>query len=276
MSPPSDVDSTALSEWQPPPGSFIGDTWANFKRWTRKLARQPTVIAGMVFQPVAWVVLFTEVFQNVVRLPGFESESYLAFFLPAVLLFLAPFAAIAAGINLVEDIESGMFEKVLTTPASRTAVFLGKSLADLLRVVVQSLIILGLGYAIGARVESGLLGVLGMIGVALLVGVFFLGSATIIGLYTQNSDALQTAMQAVLFPLLFLSSAFMPLELLPGWVQLFATVNPITYGIDAARAIMLQGWVWDLILPPVGVLVALDIGFGSAAVIMLGRATKAR
>ncbi len=276
MRPAADTDITASTGWQPPRGSFLGDTWANVKRWTRKLARQPTVIAGMVFQPVAWVVLFTEVFQNVVRLPGFESESYLAFFLPAVLLFLAPFAAIAAGINLVEDIESGMFEKVLTTPASRTAVFLGKSIADLLRVVVQSLIILVLGYAIGARVESGLLGAIGMIGVALLIAVFFIGCSTIIGLYTQNSDALQTAMQAILFPLLFLSSAFMPLELLPGWVQLFATINPITYGIDAARAIMLQGWVWDVILPPVGVLVALDIIFGTAAVIMLGRATKAR
>lgn len=276
MNSTTDADSTASTGWQPHRGNFLGDTWANFKRWTRKLARQPTVIAGMVFQPIAWVVLFTEVFQNVVRLPGFESESYLAFFLPAVLLFLAPFAAIAAGINLVEDIESGMFEKVLTTPASRTAVFLGKSLADLLRVVVQSLIILVLGYAVGARVKSGLLGALGMIGVALLVGVFFLGASTIIGLYTQNSDALQTAMQAILFPLLFLSSAFMPLELLPGWVQLFATVNPITYGIDAARTIMLQGWAWDVILPPVGVLVALDIVIGSAAVVMLGRATKAR
>lgn len=276
MRPTIKADSNASTEWHPNRGSLLGDTWVNFKRWTLKLTRQPTVIAGMIFQPVAWVILFTEVFQNVVRLPGFESESYLAFFVPAVLLFLAPFAAIAAGINLVEDIESGMFEKVLTTPSSRTAMFLGKSLADLLRVVIQSLIILVLGYAVGARVESGLAGAVGMIGVALLVGVFFLSCSTIIGLYTQNSDALQTAMQAILFPLLFLSNAFMPLESLPGWVQLVAAINPITYGIDAARAIMLHGWIWDVILPPVGVLVALDVVFGFGAIVMLSRATKAR
>jgi ABC-2 type transport system permease protein len=79
------------------------------------------------------------------------------------------------------------------------------------------------------------------VGVALLIAVFFVGVSTIIGLHTQNSDAIQTAMQAILCPLLFLSSAFMPLESLPRWVQLFALINPITDGIDAARAIMLQG-----------------------------------
>ncbi|MFB6361014.1 MAG: ABC transporter permease [Halobacteriales archaeon] len=276
MSPPPETGTSTTAAWQPPRGNFFADTWANFKRWTRKLARQPTVIGGMVFQPIAWVILFTQVFQNVVGLREFESESYLEFFLPAVILFLAPFAAIAAGINLVEDIESGMFEKILATPMSRTAVFLGKTFADLLRVVVQSLIIVVLGYAIGARFEAGLLGALGMIGVALLVGVLFLGGSTMVGLYTQNSDALQTVLQAVLFPLIFLSSAFMPLELLPAWVQFVATINPITYGIDAARAIMLRGWVWEVILPPVGVLVALDIVFGAGAVYMLNRATKSR
>lgn len=276
MSTTTDPDTTTTNEWRPPPGSFLGDTWANFKRWTRKLVRQPTVLAGMIFQPIAWIVLFTQVFENVVRLPGFESESYLAFFLPAVLLFLAPFVGLAAGINLVLDIESGMFDKVLTTPVSRTAVFLGKSLADLLRVVVQSVIILVLGYAVGARIEAGLLGALGMIGVALLLGVFFLSGSTIIGLYTKNQDALTTVLQALFFPLMFLSSAFLPLELLPGWVQFVAQINPLTYGIDAARAIMLQGWAWDAILPGVGVLIVLDLVFGAGAVVMLSRTITAR
>lgn len=275
MSTTRNTDTTT-DEWRPPPGSFFGDTWANVKRWTRKLARQPTVLAGMIFQPIAWIVLFTEVFETVVQLPGFESESYLAFFLPAVLLFLPPFAGLAAGVNLVLDIESGMFDKVLTTPVSRTAVFLGKSLADLLRIVIQSVIILVLGYAIGARIEAGLLGAVGMIGVALLLGVFFLSLSTIIGLYTQNHDALMTVMQALFFPLMFLSSAFLPVELLPGWVQFVAAVNPLTYGIDAARAIMLHGWVWDAILPGVGILVALDLVFGAGAVIMLNRTITAR
>jgi hypothetical protein len=113
------------------------------------------------------------------------------------------------------------------------------------------------------------------VGVALLNAVFFVGISTTFGLHTQNSDAIQTTMQAILCPLLFLSSAFMALEILPRWVQLFALINPITDGIDAARAIMLQDWLCDVILPPDGVLVGLDVVFGAAAIRMLSRATKA-
>lgn len=275
MSTSTETETTTGTEYQPPQGTFIGDTWVNFKRWTRKTVRKRSVIAAMILQPIIWIILFTQIFQDVVRLPGFETESYLAFFLPAVMIFLGQFSAATAGVGLIEDIESGMFEKVLTTPVSRTSVFLGKSLADLLRVVLQVLIILVIGYGLGARVEAGLLGALGLIGVALLFSVLFIGLSTIIGLYTQDSEATQLGVQFLGFPMMFLSSAFFPLELLPSWIQVIARINPITYGIDAARAIMLTGWVWETILPAVGVLVALDLVFGAGAVYMLGRAADA-
>lgn len=272
----STIDRFEASERRKTPHrTFLIDTWVNCKRWGLKTIRDRFVLVGTLLWPVVWLVLFAQVFQSVVRIPGFEANSYLNFFVPAMLVLIAQFTAANAGIGLVEDIESGMFEKVLTAPMSRTAIFLGKTLADEFWLVFQVGVALALGLMLGARVEAGVLGMLGLLGVVSLYSFWGVALSTIIALRTRSSKATQIATQLVVFPLFFLSSALMPIKFLPEWLKVFARINPLTYGVDAARAIMLNGWIWSEILPAVGVLVALDVVFGAAAVVSIARATDA-
>lgn len=273
----STIDTPRTTEQrQSPYGRFISDTWVNFKRRGLKAIRDRFVLVGTIIQPIIWLVLFTQVFQSVSQVPGFAASSYLDFLVPAIMILVAQFGAADAGIGLVNDIESGMFEKVLAAPVSRTAIFLGKTLADVLKLVIQAAVVLVLGLALGARVETGVVGMLGLLSVVVLYGLWYVALSTIIGLRTRNSEATTISTRILALPLLFLSSAFMPLELLPGWIQIVAQVNPITYGVTAARTIMLDGWAWNTLLPALGVLVALNVVFVVAGIVSLRRATNAK
>jgi ABC-2 type transport system permease protein len=271
--------------------SFLGDVWVNFKRWNLKAVRNPFVLVVSLVQPIIFLVLFTEVFGNVAGdavnrgIPGISYETYLV---PAIAIQVSLAAAITSGIGLVNDIENGMFEKVLVSPMNRTAVFLGKTAAELARIAVQVAIILGLGVALGADIATGVAGAVGIIAVGILFSLWFLALSNSLAVLTKDQESTIIGANLLQFPLLFLSSAFLPLNALPGWVQTFASYNPVTYGVDAARALMLDRDVMTVIevtafdgalnavVPGVAVLVALDVVFGAVAVFLLSRASSSR
>ena len=150
--------------------------WVNFKRWNLKAIRNPFVLVVSLVQPIIFLVLFTEVFGNVAGdavnrgIPGVSYETYLV---PAIAIQVSLAAAVTSGVGLVNDIENGMFEKVLVSPMNRTAVFLGKTSAELFRIAVQIIIILVLGVLLGAEIATGVVGAAGIVG----VGIVFLSSA---------------------------------------------------------------------------------------------------
>ena len=271
--------------------SFLGDAWVNFKRWNLKAVRNPFVLVVSLAQPVIFLVLFTEVFGNVAGsavnrgIPGISYETYLV---PAIAIQVALAAAITSGIGLVNDIESGMFEKVLVSPMNRTAVFLGKTAAEMFRIAVQVSIILGLGVLLGADIATGLAGAVGIVAVGMLFSLWFLALSNSLAVVTKDQESTIIAANLLQFPLLFLSSAFLPLDSLPGWVQTFASYNPVTYGVDAARSLMLGrdvmtvidvssfGGTLDGVVPGVAVLLALDIALGGLAVFLLSRASSSK
>jgi ABC-2 type transport system permease protein len=269
--------------------TFLGDVWTNFKRWNLKAVRNPFVLVVSLVQPIIFLVLFTQVFGNVAgrALPG--GISYETYLVPAIAIQVALAAAVTSGIGLVNDIEEGMFEKVLVSPMNRTAVFLGKTLAELLRIAVQICIILVLGVALGAEVATGVIGALGIVAVGVLFSLWFIAFSNTLAVLTKDQESTIIAANLLQFPLLFLSSAFLPLEALPGWIRAVATLNPVTYGVDAARAIILDadvmtvidvslgyGGALDTVAPAVAVLLALDLVLGAVAVYMLGRATSSK
>jgi ABC-2 type transport system permease protein len=271
--------------------SFLGDVWVNFKRWNLKAVRNPFVLVVSLVQPIIFLVLFTEVFGNVAGdavnrgIPGISYETYLV---PAIAIQVSLAAAITSGIGLVNDIENGMFEKVLVSPMNRTAVFLGKTAAELARIAVQVAIILGLGVALGADIATGVAGAVGIIAVGILFSLWFLALSNSLAVLTKDQESTIISANLLQFPLLFLSSAFLPLNALPGWVQTFASYNPVTYGVDAARALMLNRDVMTVIdvtafdgalnavVPGVAVLVGLDIVLGAVAVVLLSRASSSK
>lgn len=269
--------------------TFFGDVWVNFKRWNLKAVRNPFVLVVSLVQPIIFLFLFTEVFGNVAGeavnrgIPGITYETYLV---PAIAIQVALAAAITSGVGLVNDIENGMYEKVLVTPMNRTAVFVGKTASEVFRIGVQITIILGLGALLGAEIATGVAGALGIIGVGILFSLWFVAFSNTLAILTRDQESTIIGANLLQFPLLFLSSAFLPLEILPGWIQTFARLNPVTYGVDAARSLMLGRDVMtvieltrfesvlDGVVPGVVVLAAVDLVFGAVAVYLLSRASS--
>jgi ABC-2 type transport system permease protein len=292
MSTPGADEETTTGSGRPDARSgntFIGDVWVNFKRWNLKAVRNPFVLVVSLVQPIIFLVLFTEVFGNVAGgavnqgLPGISYETYLV---PAIAIQVALAAAITSGVGLVNDIENGMFEKVLVTPMNRTAVFVGKTAAEVFRIAVQIAIILGLGVLLGAEIVTGLLGAVGIVGVGILFSLWFVAFSNALAILTRDQESTIIGANLLQFPLLFLSSAFLPLATLPDWIQTFARFNPVTYGVDAARSLMIDrdvmtvlevswfGGPLDGVVPGVVVLVSLDLLLGGIAVYLLSRASS--
>jgi len=269
--------------------TFLGDVWVNFKRWNRKAVRNPFVLVVSLVQPIIFLILFTEVFGNVAGdavnrgIPGISYETFLV---PAITIQVALAAAVTSGIGLVNDIENGMFEKVLVSPMNRTAVFVGKTAAEVFRIAVQIAIILVLGVLLGAEIATGVVGALGIIGVGICFSLWFVAVSNSLALLTRDQESTIIGANLLQFPLLFLSTAFLPLEAMPEWIQTFAKLNPVTYGVDAARSLMLDrdamtviqvSWfdgTLDGVVPGVLVLVGLDLVLGAVAVFLLSRASS--
>lgn len=197
-----------------------------------------------------------------------------------------------SGIGLVDDMESGMFEKMLVPPINRGAMFLGKALSEMVRIAVQTAIILVLGFdtrgSVGTYIETGLVGALGIIGIAIVFAIWFTAFSNIVALVTGDSESTIISANLLQLPLLFVSSAFLPVNTLPKWVQVVATVNPITYGVNAARALMLGqnvltvidvtafNGIWNTLVPAFVILVALDFMLGGIAARSLNRASSSK
>jgi ABC-2 type transport system permease protein len=147
---------------------------------------------------------------------------------------------------MVQDIDTGFFDKLRVAPISRAAIVLGLLLTDATRLAVQSLIVIILALLLGAHIATGVPGLLGMLALAAIFGMAWSGISLNVALRTRNPEV--TAAAGVLtFPLYFGSTAFMPHDLLPGWLQWFNVFNPINYLITADRALMSSHWDWHAI-----------------------------
>ncbi|RLM42000.1 ABC transporter permease [Haloarcula sp. Atlit-47R] len=288
--PPTDSTTGADADVHRASNSFVGDVWTNFKRWNLKAVRNPFVLVVSLVQPIIFLLLFTEVFGQIaggaINRGGGAGISYETYLVPAIAIQVSLAAAITSGIGLVNDIEEGMFEKILATPMNRTAVFVGKTAAEVLRIVVQVGIILGLGVLLGAEIATGFVGAVGIMLIGLLFSLWFIALSNAAAVITKDQESTIIAANLLQFPLLFLSSAFLPLDALPEWIQTFARFNPVTYGVDAARSLMLDqdvmtvvevtqfSGIWNTLIPAIVVLAVLDLVLGAVAVFLLTRATS--
>ncbi|MDS0260450.1 ABC transporter permease [Haloarcula sp. S1CR25-12] len=276
------------------------DTWVSFKRWLVKTTRNPFVTFTSLVQPVVFFVLMAEVLGAIAGAAiaqSFDaSVSYVTYLTPAIVVQSALAAAAVSGIGLVDDIETGMFDKTRISPMHRGAMFVGKLCSELVRIVGQTLLILLLGYGFltlksgattGVYLRTGLPGVVGVVLVAVLFGGVFVAYSNIVALLTRDREATIMLANLLTFPLLFVSSAFLPLTVLPDWIRTVAAVNPVTYAVDAIRALMLGrdvttvvevtafGGLWNTVVPAVAVLAGVNLVLGGVAVRLLDRASRA-
>jgi ABC-2 type transport system permease protein len=276
--------------------SFLVDVWITLKRWLRKTRRNPFVVFGALLTPLIFLVLVTQVFGQItgetLRKAIGTDVSYVTYLTPAIVLLMAMEAAGNSGIGLVEDMESGMFEKVLASPTHRSAIFLGKALSDMVLMIVQTVLTLVLGYvvlwldsggSVGTYIQTGLLGVFGIIAIVIVFSLAFTAVSNIAALVTQDSESTTVLVNLLPYPLVFMSNAFLPISVLPEWMQAVALFNPVTYGVGAARALMFGqdvltvldvtvfSGIWNTIVPAVAILVVLDLVLGGIAVGLLRR-----
>lgn len=221
----------------------VRDTWTVTRRNILHFVRQPRLLVFSTIQPVMFVVLFSSVFSGVASSALPEGVPYIAFLLPGLFVHSASFRSTQTAVGLAEDLERGVVDRFRSMPMSRSAVLAGRTLADLFRSFVVILLMLTMGFGMGFRFTQGPLHAIGAIAVVLLFGYLMTWMFCLLALYVPGSEAVQTATFVVIFPLVFASSIFVPLETMPDWMVTFAGYSPLTHTADASRALSIGGEV---------------------------------
>ncbi len=242
--------------------TLLRDTQHLFVRSLKKLIRNPILIFFSLFQPIIFLVLFTQLFSKFAQAPGIfpAGVSYLAYSTPGILLQNGFSSALQSGTSIVEDINSGFLQKMLVTPVSRAAILLGRLTTDMFRVTVQSIIILLLAYALGFSVSTGLLGVLGILVIVAFFGLAWSGISLALGLRTRSAETVFGIAGFLTFPLLFMSTSLVPQTAMPQWMQSVSSVNPISFAVNAVRDLSLPNYfVESDIVAALGVIAAIAV-----------------
>ena len=221
-------------------------------RYIRALLRQPAWVGINLTQPVIWLLLFGALFKRTADIPGFTADSYMEFLTPGVVVMLSLSSA-WIGMGFIEDINRGTMDRLLVSPIWRGALNLGSVAQAVLSLVIQSLIVIGLALAVGARF-SGVAGVAVLIGVAALLGAVFASLSNGIAVLTPQRETLIGIVTMATLPLTFLSSALMQQSLLPGWIRWAAKFNPVNWAAEAGRSAAGANADWGLIATRIGFL----------------------
>src|SRR5438876_9019111 len=205
----------------------------------RHFIRQPQLLIFSTIQPVMFVLLFVYVFGGAVRgsLPG--GVKYVDFLLPGIFVQSVAFRATQTAIGLAEDLERGVVDRFGSMPMARSAVLLGRTVADLVRNVLIIGLMIIVGYLVGFRFHAGVANALAAVGLVASFGFALSWIFAFLGLTVRSAEAAQSAGFVVLFPLVFASSVFVPVSTLPGWLQAIAKVSPVTLTANAARSLAL-------------------------------------
>jgi ABC transporter DrrB family efflux protein len=217
----------------------VSDTLTITRRNLLVWMRVPAYLVFTVIQPVMFVLMFRYVFGGAI--PVKVAGGYVNFLMPGILGQTAAFASFGTAISLAMELKKGVIDRLRSMPMARSAVLAGRLVADTGRMIVTILIIIGVGYAVGFRFANGIGGALGMFVLAVVFGVAICCIAAYTGLAIGDEESVQAFGLIWLFPITFLSSAFVPIPTMPGWLQAFANNQPVTYVINTMRALALGG-----------------------------------
>lgn len=237
----------------------LSDTWFMTIRHVRNLVRQPWYVAFTLMQPIIYLLLFGALFESVAELPGFGPGSYITFLLPGIVVMTALVSAGWSGMSMITDLDRGVLDRFLVSPVHRSALITGRIVSLAVSIIVQALILVGLGALRGADFDNGIVGIAVMIGSAILLAAPFGALSNGMALIMRNEESVIGAVNFIVLPLTFLASVFMAQSLMPGWMQDVARLNPLNWAVEASRAALVVNPDWGLVVTRVGYLVALGI-----------------
>jgi ABC transporter DrrB family efflux protein len=216
--------------------SAITDAGVVTARNLRHFIRQPQLLIFSTIQPIMFVLLFVYVFGGAVKGALPHGVTYVDFLLPGIFVQSVAFRATQTAIGLAEDLERGVVDRFRSMPMARSAVLLGRTLADLVRNVMIIALMIGVGYAIGFSFHGGALQALASVAVVAAFGFALSWIFAFVALTVRGAEAAQAAGFVVIFPLVFASSVFVPVSTMPSWLQSFSHASPVTLTADVARS----------------------------------------
>jgi ABC-2 type transport system permease protein len=239
-------------------GATVSDWWVITWRNLITYIRKPDLLVFSTIQPVMFVLLFVYVFGGSFELILPPSVPYVDFLMPGIFVQTAIFAATQTGVGLADDLQKGLIDRFRSLPMARSAVLAGRTAADTVSVLMQTILMLIVAFLVGYRLhEGGWEALLAFIGVV-AVGYAFTWVSAFAGLSLKTIEAVQAALFTIVFPFVFVSTAFVPLDTFPSWLQPIAEWNPVTIWVDTVRVLTLG----DLYSPETSPLFASVKGLG--------------
>jgi oleandomycin transport system permease protein len=203
-----------------------------------QLRHNPWELSDFSIQPIMFVLLFTFVFGGAIA--GSPAD-YLTFALPGIIVMNMLFVTMYVGLGLNTDLTKGVFDRLRSLPLARWAPLAGRITADLVKQAWSIALLLGVGTALGFRIGTSALAMLGAAGLLLVFALAFSWVSVLIGMVAKDPEKVQLIGFTALFPVTFVSNVFVPSETMPGWLQTFVDVNPVTILADATRGLMVGG-----------------------------------
>jgi ABC transporter DrrB family efflux protein len=234
----------------------ISDTAVLAKRSLLRIPRAPDLLLSFTVQPIMFVLLFVYVFGGAIATPGYED--YTDFLMPGIVAQTMSFGGFVTALGLAEDLKKGLIDRFRSLPMSRSAVLAGRTLADVATNVISLTIMVGVGLAVGFRFHSSPFEVAAGIGLMLLFGYAFSWIFAYCGLMASSGESAQAIGFIVIFPITFVSSAFVPPDSMPSWLQPIAENNPFSTVVDAMRALWVDAPagndIWGAVLWSLGLI----------------------
>jgi ABC-2 type transport system permease protein/oleandomycin transport system permease protein len=214
----------------------VSDTLVLARRALLRIPRAPDLLLSFTVQPIMFVLLFVYVFGGAINTPGYD---YVDFLMPGIIVQTMAFGGFVTALGLAEDLRKGLVDRFRSLPMSRSAVLAGRTLADIGTNLISLAIMISVGLLAGFSFGTPASHVVAGIGLMLLFGYAFSWVFAFIGLTSSSPEASQALGFILIFPLTFVSSAFVPVDSMPAALQTFAEVNPFTVTVDAMRALFL-------------------------------------
>jgi oleandomycin transport system permease protein len=232
------VPAAPTSETEARPFALVRHSFILAGRSIVKIKRSPEQLIDVTLQPIIFTVLFVYLFGGAI---AGSQHDYLQFVLPALMVQTVLFASLSIGVNLNTDIQKGVFDRFRSLPIPRSAPLVGAVLGDIVRFVISIGVLIGFGYAIGFRIGTDPFQALLACLLVLAFALSLSWVAVLIGMLVSSPGTVQGIGFLLMFPLTFGSSTFVPVDTLPGWLQAWVKVNPVTHLVEACRGLMVGG-----------------------------------